>query len=201
MNASKISFGDRRPHAAVNPARPGRRASHAVGSNATDSAEPDQPLEPPLIEVEDDRAVAAADRIDADWIAERLRRAVALIDRDVVRVSVRLIDEAQMKALHSRALGQPVVTDVLSFDASPDNNTIEADVAVCVDVARRESSLRGHGVEQELLLYALHGLLHCCGYDDHDEAGSVAMHAEEDRVLSVIGVGATYTSGNSGQNP
>jgi probable rRNA maturation factor len=81
---------------------------------------------------------------------------------------------------------------VLSFDASTDNNSIEADIAVCVDVARRESSARNHSVERELLLYALHGLLHCCGYDDHDEAGYQAMHAEEDRILSAIGVGPTF---------
>jgi len=42
------------------------------------------------------------------------------------------------------------------------------------------------------LLYVVHGVLHCLGHDDHDEAGYASMHALEDRVLYAIGVGATF---------
>lgn len=198
MNASGISTRTARPRIAPGSPRHGRRASHIVGlatvASGNESAEADQPPEHILIEVDHARAAGDVDRIDTNWITDHLRRAVDAIDHDIARVSVRLIDETQMKALHQQALGDAIVTDVLSFDASTDNNSIEADIAVCVNVAHRESSARNHSIERELLLYALHGLLHCCGYDDHDQAGYQAMHAEEDRILSAIGVGATFDS-------
>ena len=48
--------------------------------------------------------------------------------------------------------------------------------------------LVGHRVERELLLYCVHGLLHCLGHDDHDEAGWRAMHAREDEIERTLDV-------------
>ena len=38
----------------------------------------------------------------------------------------------------------------------------------------------------------LHGVLHCLGMDDHEEASFEAMHRMEDAVLSHIGVGPVF---------
>jgi probable rRNA maturation factor len=67
-----------------------------------------------------------------------------------------------------------------------------------VDEAGRQSAVRGHTVEQELLLYVVHGVLHCLGHDDHDPDAAARMHAEEDRVLAAVGVGVTYARGAGG---
>ena len=40
----------------------------------------------------------------------------------------------------------------------------------------------------------VHGILHCCGFDDHDEESHQKMHAEEDRILNAIGVGTVWSS-------
>ena len=69
------------------------------------------------------------------------------------------------------------------------------------DEARRQAELRGHGVAQELALYIVHGILHCTGYDDHEEAGafgSIAMHRREDEILSAIGAGVVYAAREAG---
>jgi ssRNA-specific RNase YbeY (16S rRNA maturation enzyme) len=47
-------------------------------------------------------------------------------------------------------------------------------------------------IEREVLLYALHGILHCAGFDDRTPQDFEAMHAEEDRILLAIDVGATF---------
>ena len=69
---------------------------------------------------------------------------------------------------------------------------IQAEIAVCVDEARRRAAELNHSVERELLLYCIHGVLHCAGFDDQTESGFAAMHAEEDRILNLVGVGATF---------
>jgi probable rRNA maturation factor len=159
-------------------------------------SEPADPSEPPpaeagpvTISVPDDASLGDVDR---PWIADALTRAVEVLGRPVERVSVLLVDDARMIDLHRRYLDESGTTDVLTFPASEPGAPIEADIAVCVDVAAREAPARGHRLEQELLLYALHGVLHCAGYDDHDPEAFAAMHAEEDRILTAIGLGATF---------
>jgi probable rRNA maturation factor len=124
---------------------------------------------------------------DARWIVETVRRLQALAAPGLSRLTVRLVDDAEMSRLHARHMNDPTTTDVLTFV-----DGAEADVAVCVDEARRRSAEMGHDLRRELLLYALHGLLHAVGFDDRTPADFERMHAEEDRLLAAIGVGATF---------
>lgn len=123
-------------------------------------------------------------------------------------VRVAIVNDAEMAAAHHRYAGVTGTTDVLTFDlrrpdmdrppeqgdgpqASPDR--LDVDILICIDEARRQSERRGHAVEHELLLYALHGVMHCLGHDDHDDAAYDRMHAEEDRVLEALGIGAVFS--------
>lgn len=112
---------------------------------------------------------------------------------------VAIVGDDQMALAHERDTGVVGTTDVLTYDLSEGQSaltrTLDADVLVCLDEARRQSARRGIPVERELLLYVLHAALHCLGFDDMDDASSEAMHAEEDRVLEAIGVGATFAAG------
>lgn len=130
--------------------------------------------------------------VDVVWVRDQLRKAITLIDQSVTRITVSIIDDTEMSLLHKRHGGIESSTDVLSFPMSDTQAPIEADIAVCVDVARRVAGELGHRVEHELLLYALHGVLHCAGFNDHIEKDYLTMHAEEDRILRAIGVGAVF---------
>lgn len=109
---------------------------------------------------------------------------------------VRLVDDAAMAEAHERHCGVAGTTDVITFDlaegASARGGELDVDLLVCVEEAARQASARGIEARREVLLYVLHGVLHCLGFDDHDEAASAAMHAKEDEVLAAIGVGATF---------
>ena len=63
-----------------------------------------------------------------------------------------------------------------------------------------QKSSREDSIEQELLLYALHGVLHCAGFDDRTNDDFEAMHVEEDRILTAIGVGPTFARDASGHD-
>lgn len=156
--------------------------------------------EPPsrLIEID---GTHASRPLDVAWLRAQLERAMDLLPRPVSRVTIALLCDARMRDLHRRHTGIDATTDVLTFAAAdapamPDDaetpGAIDADIALCVDEAARQSVVRGHRIEQELLLYAIHGLLHCCGYDDHDPGEFDRMHTLEDRILADLGIGATY---------
>ncbi len=63
-----------------------------------------------------------------------------------------------MARVHADFLGDPTETDVITFPYG--------EILVCPAVAQDRASEFGHEVEQEVLLYCLHGMLHLTGYDD-----------------------------------
>ncbi len=112
-------------------------------------------------------------------------------------VRVRLVNDDEMSRAHQRHTGVGGTTDVLTFDLAPhdddpQNAPLDADLFVCADQARRQGEALGHDTRREILLYIVHGILHCLGYDDHAPGDYRAMHDKEDEVLAAIGVGATF---------
>ncbi len=105
------------------------------------------------------------------------------------------VGDAEMDRLHRQHLNIAGTTDVLTFDMRDDDvdPTVDVEAVVCVDEAARHAKTRGHETRLELLLYALHALLHVTGYDDTTPAKHKKMHAEEDRLLALIGLGPVYS--------
>ena len=57
-----------------------------------------------------------------------------------------------------------------------------------VEVAQAQARERGHDVQTELALYAIHGLLHLCGYDDKKPEAAAAMRRRERHYLGELGL-------------
>ncbi|MEM8874392.1 MAG: rRNA maturation RNase YbeY [Planctomycetota bacterium] len=143
---------------------------------------------------------ARAGRAHVEHVREHLDRCLALLaergESVLVELSVALVGDKVMSELHGRFSGDPTPTDVLTFELDHDEQErcTEGEVIVCVAQARRTAAERGTDLADELLLYALHGTLHLCGYDDQSADDFRAMHAREDELLTEIGVGAVFES-------
>lgn len=111
-------------------------------------------------------------------------------------VCVRLVGDDEMRAMHARHLKLDSTTDILTFDLGSDGaaGLLDADLVLCVDEAARQAAARGVDLEHELALYIVHGVLHCLGHNDHDDAGYARMHALEDRVLEAIGLPPVFAA-------
>jgi len=127
------------------------------------------------------------DRAVVEWLQDQLVALHGMAAPAIRRFTVQLVNDGVMSQLHARHMNDPTTTDVLTF---ADGN--EVDVAVCVDEARRRAAELGHDLSRELLLYSLHGLLHAVGFDDREPADFERMHAEEDRLLTAVGIAATF---------
>jgi probable rRNA maturation factor len=142
----------------------------------------------------------------SDWLATHLRRAAVACDLDHVELTIAIVKDAEMAELHEQYTGVAGTTDVLTFDlldseqgdlATASNKpirSIEGDIVVCLDEAQRQAELRGHETRDELLLYAVHGLMHLLGEDDHTEEDYQRMHAREDALLTELGFGPLFHS-------
>jgi probable rRNA maturation factor len=112
-------------------------------------------------------------------------------------VRVRLVDDAEMIKAHTRFCNLSTTTDVLTFDLAEGDlafktKALDTDLMICVDEASRRAAERGHPITHELVLYVLHGVLHCLGHDDQDEDAYTRMHAREDELLSAAGIGRVF---------
>ena len=169
------------------------------GSVGADSDEADPP-EPPaahenLYLVD---ATASFGAEDMSWLFARATDVITLLISEghrIARLSLRLVDDQEMADAHVRFSGVEGTTDVLCFH-SDDEGVLEMDILACVDEAGRQAMDHGHALRNEILLYAVHGALHACGFDDADPEDFKSMHAEEDRILKAIGVGPVFRKEN-----
>lgn len=184
--------------------------SSAGGAHQPDGVmdDPDEPAssreEPPPSDAARCRVelVLLVDDVDPPllgYVDRLLVRAADLLGIDRGRLTIAAVDDTYMATLHQQFKGIEGPTDVLTFDfRRVPGEPVEGDVVVCVDEARRQAVNRGHEVRAEVLLYAVHGLLHLLGYDDHEPDSAAAMHDREDTLLAALGVGRVYAAGALG---
>lgn len=117
------------------------------------------------------------------------------------RIGIAVVDDDRIAELNRRHLNHSGPTDVLSFDLRDQQNfstnsapDVEGELVVSFDTADREARSRGHAVEAELALYAVHGTLHLLGYDDASTEQAARMHGVEDEILASIGLPPVYRS-------
>ena len=166
-------------------------ASSDGGSGCTD----DNPPESIRIELTLETSDVAPSL--AGWLEPQLKRIIRLAGLKNVSLSIAVVDDEQMSQLHEQYKNVTGTTDVLTFDLCDDESELDVDgeVIICADVAQRQAVVRGHETRLELLLYAVHGLLHLSGYDDLSEADALRMHAREDELLTKAGFDPVYNHG------
>src|SRR5581483_9612132 len=99
-------------------------------------------------------------------------------------LSLAFVDNPTIHRLNQRYLQHDEPTDVLSFPLSePNAKKLAGELVIGVEIAQVQAAERGHDVQAELALYVIHGLLHLCGYDDHEPADAAAMHERERHYL------------------
>ena len=133
------------------------------------------------------------------YLRKKLPEAHDLLTCPLAEMSVALVGDRRMAALHEQFMGIAGPTDVLTFELDHDarGRVTAGEVVVCVPHALREARRRGIRPRDEVLLYALHGMLHLCGYDDRNDRDFVKMHRREDQILRALGVGPVFDRGTS----
>jgi probable rRNA maturation factor len=128
------------------------------------------------------------------YLKKHLTQARALLSPPLITLSLALVNDKIMSALHEQFLGVPGPTDVLTFplETNSKGQPLSGEVVICVPEARRRCKETGLDLRKELLLYALHGMLHLCGFDDRTDRQFSRMHRMEDEILTRLGVGPAF---------
>jgi probable rRNA maturation factor len=100
------------------------------------------------------------------------------------QIILAFVDNATIHRLNKQFLNHDEPTDVLSFPMSAANaRKLEGELVIGAEVAKAQAAERGHEVGAELGLYVIHGLLHLCGYDDHEDDDIRKMRERERHYL------------------
>ena len=113
-------------------------------------------------------------------------------------VSVRVVDEDEMRNLNRDYREQDKATNVLAFPAGDvtglpqDEGQQLGDIVVCAGVVAREAGEQGKQPPDHWGHMLVHGTLHLLGYDHVTESGAVEMERLEREILAGLGIADPY---------
>ena len=146
-------------------------------------------------------AVDQAQALIASALAETVR---LTFGSTACEVELSFVTDTEMAHLNFDHMGEREPTDVLSFPlhdweleegrsrlaeddgVSPPGPLLLGDVVIDVDQAVRQAAPGGWSVTEELILLAIHGVLHLLGHDHADIDEEQAMRGVEHQVLLTL---------------
>ena len=88
------------------------------------------------------------------------------------------VDDAVISKVHADFLDDPTPTDVITFQ--------HGEILISTETAARQGADHGQPLQQELTLYAIHGLLHLHGHEDHTPKGAATMKQLQESILQEV---------------
>lgn len=123
------------------------------------------------------------------WLAQLLPELPAPLRAAGYSLGLELTGDATIAELNQAWRQHSGPTDVLAFAAQEEAPPAPAgaepdwlelgDIVISLDTARRQAEAAGHGLGEELLFLASHGLLHLLGWDHPDDDSLEAMLARQ----------------------
>lgn len=146
--------------------------------------------------------------IDRDRLHQAIIHGLKIERVESAVLSVTIVDNATIHRLNNSHLQHDYPTDVISFqlESTPPPHEvsdqtlrsngagIEGEIVISAEYAAEEAPKCGWTTQDELTLYAIHGMLHICGYDDLDPAERRIMRARERAVLEGLGLVPKFSS-------
>jgi len=95
--------------------------------------------------------------------------------RQLEEIEVAIVSDRMIAGVHERFMNLPGATDVITFE--------HGEIVMSAQTAAAQARQYGHGVDSELALYIVHGLLHLNGYDDRARSDAAGMRRAQQRIL------------------
>ena len=99
-------------------------------------------------------------------------------------ISFILCSDAYLLEINKQYLQHDTYTDIVTFDSSEGDGTIDGDIFISIDRIKENASKFGVSERDELHRVMIHGVLHLCGYGDKGKEDKERMTAKEDFYLS-----------------
>lgn len=94
--------------------------------------------------------------------------------------------DAYIHSINLEYLKHDTYTDIITFNNSDEENSIESDIFVSIERVKENSEKLSVSFEYELHRVMIHGILHLCGYSDKTPVLKAEMRIKEDACLSLL---------------
>ena len=106
-------------------------------------------------------------------------------------VTIRVVDEAEGRALNLAYRGKDYATNVLTF-VLEETPHLQGDIVICAPVVTTEAKSQHKSLAAHYAHLTVHGMLHLHGYDHEKEAPAELMEAIETAILAKLGYANPY---------
>jgi rRNA maturation RNase YbeY len=103
------------------------------------------------------------------------------------QISIAFMDDNALLQINKKFLSRDYLTDVITFDYSF-GKEISSDIAISIERVRENASSQGSDFDEELRRVIIHGILHCCGYNDKTSQEKTLMTQKENECLEMFHV-------------
>ncbi len=118
-------------------------------------------------------------------LADIARQVVGRLGR-TAELCIHLVSAREMARVNWDFLRHEGSTDVITFDHASGPAHLHGELFVSVADAVRQADEFGTRWPEEVVRYAIHGILHLCGHDDLEPGARRAMKREENRLVRWI---------------
>ena len=131
--------------------------------------------------------------IDCALLQKRAGKVMAALGHARSELSITLTDDPGIAELNEAWRAKRGPTDVLSFSLFEGDHTehrggLLGDVVIGLPQAARQARAAHRGLDRELAVLTIHGILHLLGHDHEQDDEAREMQAEERRLRREIGV-------------
>jgi probable rRNA maturation factor len=107
-------------------------------------------------------------------------------------LNINLVGKAGISRLNKKYFKKGFPTDVIALGYSAKERACRyrdlrylylGDIIICPDIAMENAGKYGEGLEREIALYVVHGILHLLGFSDTDAAKKKKMREKQKEIL------------------
>lgn len=130
-------------------------------------------------------------RLSLEHLTKLAGRILQSVGEPEALLSLEIVGDVRMRRLNRLFRQRDTTTDVLAFatrEGPGPPSALLGDVVISLPQALRQSRRHQRGVDYELVVLLIHGILHLCGYDhERSEQEAGRMSRRERAVLRAVG--------------
>jgi len=124
---------------------------------------------------------------DRQYLTAAINQVLELLEVNDLLLEVTIVDDARISQLNAKCFGRERPTNVISFPQDLDHGLL-GDVVISAETVARETVDQGYSIEESLLYYAIHAMLHLLKYEHVGVSQEIAdeMYQKQDELFEQV---------------
>ena len=124
---------------------------------------------------------------DRHYLAAAVNRGLELLEVADLIVEITIVDDVRISQFNAKYFGRDQPTNVISFPQDQEHGLL-GDVVISTETVVRETAAQGYSVEEGLLYYAIHAILHLLKYEHVGVSKEVAaeMYRKQEELFEQV---------------